>query len=74
MNPASQYRAFGSLSDEQDDKVCILANEPSSSFESWKHQIHGNIMGSLCKFSGPYGIRPCVYSDWTASGRSVRQV
>ena len=37
-------------------------------------QIRGDIVGAYHKFDGPFGAKPCIYADWTASGRALKQV
>ncbi len=36
--------------------------------------LRENIIGSYDKFNTPFGDRPIVYADWTASGRLLRNV
>jgi hypothetical protein len=33
--------------------------------------IQSSIVGGNLVFQGAFGPRPCIYADWTASGRSV---
>jgi selenocysteine lyase/cysteine desulfurase len=36
--------------------------------------LRNNIIGSFSRFAGPYGNKPVIYADWTASGRAVYQI
>jgi hypothetical protein len=42
--------------------------------EALVEQLRSDIIGSYYSFTGPFGPKPCVYADWTASGRAVKQV
>eukprot|EP01038_Epipyxis_sp_PR26KG_P005776 gene5776-7974_t len=35
------------------------------------HSLRQNIVGNLENLNGPYGVKPLVYADWTASARSL---
>lgn len=37
-------------------------------------QIRGNIIGQYARLRTPFGERPLVYADYTASGRSLRNI
>ena len=34
-------------------------------------QIQSSIIGGNLVFQGAFGPRPCIYADWTASGRAL---
>ena len=84
----SAARAFGGLDD--DEYECLLekppiapstttTSAPSSSSSSNNKEyllkgLRGSIVGTLQRFATPFGDRPLVYVDWTASGKSVLQV
>ena len=36
--------------------------------------LRDGVIGTYEKFSTPYGDRPVIYADWTASGKCVRKV
>ena len=36
--------------------------------------LRDSIIGSYGRFTGPYGDRPIIYADWTASGKCVQKV
>jgi selenocysteine lyase/cysteine desulfurase len=36
--------------------------------------VRQDILGSLSPFDSPYGNVPCVYADWTASGRALANI
>ena len=35
------------------------------------HSIQSSVIGGNHVFKGAFGPRPCIYADWTASGRSL---
>jgi len=36
--------------------------------------IREDIIGTLNVTSGPFGKKPIIYADWTASGRGMRKI
>jgi hypothetical protein len=36
--------------------------------------LQEDIIGNYDKFSGPFGDRPIIYADWTASGRCIHSI
>ncbi|OII70770.1 uncharacterized protein cubi_00915 [Cryptosporidium ubiquitum] len=50
----------------------IQANEQNNEFEKYCRFIRDNIIGELSPIKTPFGVRNIVYSDWTASGRSLK--
>lgn len=50
------------------------AKSPLSGPEGLVAQLRADIIGGYHSFTGPFGAKPCVYADWTASGRAVKQV
>lgn len=38
------------------------------------HALNSNIIGSNELFTSPYGEKPLLYCDWTASGRALRNI
>ena len=64
------HRSFGGIDDEHEIAPIVRSSKSSQPVED----IRNDIVGSFAKFSGPYGDKPCVYADWTASGRSLQHV
>ena len=65
------YRAFGGIDDEDYVDTAI---QKGLTVKQSVADIHNDVVGSYLKFSGPYGEKPCIYADWTASGRALKQV
>ena len=36
--------------------------------------LRNNIVGSGCTFEGPFGTKPIIYADWTASARAYKPI
>lgn len=64
------YRSYGGIDDE--DIAAIVRNGADQ--KQSVADIRNDIVGSFQKFEGPYGPKPCIYADWTASGRALKQV
>ncbi|WP_242092874.1 aminotransferase class V-fold PLP-dependent enzyme [Aestuariivivens sediminicola] len=45
-----------------------------SSLEHYFQQFRKHIVGSDTTFTSPYGKKPLIYTDWTASGRLYRPI
>jgi selenocysteine lyase/cysteine desulfurase len=74
------FRSYGGIDDGALDK--ISANKQKTNVKSdlnvdrelnLKH-LRDSIIGTYEIFTGPYGERPLVYCDWTASGKCVSKV
>jgi selenocysteine lyase/cysteine desulfurase len=75
----TNYRAFGEIDYENGLPVAQLASsslkkDNLSSVAEKLHVLRQNILGSHEEFQGPYGTKPIIYSDWTASGRSLHNI
>jgi hypothetical protein len=77
------YRAFGGINDHENDEDISPHDSPHNDDDEQPHpsthdqllrSISENIIGENVELPGPYGSRPCVYADWTASGRLLQQV
>lgn len=66
------HRQFDGIHDENasysSEGVLITGAESAAS------DLHKDILGGCDSIGGPYGNKPFVYVDWTASGRAVRQL
>ena len=67
---------LGELDDQQERYTTRIAPSSSMSCSSpaLLLSIRENIIGTLKPFESPYGKMPCVYADWTASGRGLRNI
>jgi selenocysteine lyase/cysteine desulfurase len=69
------FRSFGGIDDEEVIRKTLLrAVEDPYKKRSIVESLRSSIIGSYEKFSGPFGNRPIIYADWTASGKCVRKV
>lgn len=50
------------------------ADKLPNSLESYFESFRKNIIGIDQTFESPYGIKPIIYTDWTASGRLYRPI
>lgn len=64
------YRAFGGV---DEDLIAPTIIDGAKLKQPVEH-IRNDIVGKYHKFEGPYGPKPCIYADWTASGRALKQV
>lgn len=74
----SSYRCFTAvLEDEQlDDAPSIKDDLPQDDLphSTSLDLVRTGVIGRLEPFDSPFGIRPIVYADWTASGRGHKAV
>ncbi|KAH8585043.1 PP-loop family [Cryptosporidium sp. chipmunk genotype I] len=50
----------------------MQVDKQNDEFEKYCRFIRDNIIGELHPIKTPFGLRNMIYSDWTASGRSLR--
>jgi selenocysteine lyase/cysteine desulfurase len=65
------YRAFASITDE---KEVPSENSVPAKIQNTLEVLRNDVVGSYQKFTSPYGEKPIIYTDWTASGRPVQRV
>ncbi len=65
------HRSFGTIDDNSDQ---ILPKTASDKINTTIESIRSDIMGVYDSFGGPFGDKPIVYADWTASGRSINKI
>ena len=72
---ADSFRSFGCINDEEiSHRSASKAVDDPDKKRSIVESLRSSIIGSYEKFSGPFGNRPIIYADWTASGKCVRKV
>ena len=52
----------------------FTSGRSGSALERLLETVRQNIVGANETFESPFGSVPCVYADWTASGRALRDV
>jgi len=65
------YRTFSAINDEN---VTSAESLSTSKIQSSLAAIRNDIVGGYNAFTTPYGQKPIVYADWTASGRPMDKV
>lgn len=76
------HRVFGAISDyldpngEKEQNVSVANIKNVTQLGNYKkiQKLRNNIIGSYSKFTSPFGVKPLIYADWTASGRAVHQI
>ena len=69
------FRSFGGINDEEVIyNTSLRAVDDLDKKRLIVESLRSSIIGSYEKFSGPFGNRPIIYADWTASGKCVRKV
>jgi selenocysteine lyase/cysteine desulfurase len=54
--------------------VIPIMNAPDIEAERKTKCLSDSIIGNYDKFTGPYGDKPIIYADWTASGRCIKGI
>lgn len=71
----SFYRSFCSvLEEDETSEATHLSKNNHLSHESGLDLVRKGVIGRLEPFDTPFGTRPIVYADWTASGRAHKSV
>mmetsp|Transcript_108897 Transcript_108897/g.213357 ORF Transcript_108897/g.213357 Transcript_108897/m.213357 type:complete len:1217 (+) Transcript_108897:19-3669(+) len=68
---ADNYRAFSAI---HDVSSVVSNNSATDKIKNTLEALRNNIVGSLAQFNSPYGDKPIVYTDWTASGRPIQRI
>lgn len=72
------FRSFGGIDDDVEEELVstTVANQilECNAKDQIVTALRDSIIGTYEKFSGPYGDRPIIYADWTASGKCVNKV
>ncbi len=63
------YRCYDEL-----ETPSITSSALSMSAEAKMSSLRSDIIGSMTKFHTPFGAKPIVYADWTASARCVNKI
>ena len=64
----------GSCDIERNKPLTSRENELKSDTTNALSTMRRGLIGRLASFTTPFGVRPLVYADWTASGRAHMQV
>jgi hypothetical protein len=64
---SSGYRSFGGIAEESSIPETLAIPSAVS-------LVSNDIMGSYGKFQSPFGSKPVIYADWTASGRCLAKI
>ena len=67
-------RQFGGFDDHLLEVNFDEKRVPNQLASNFLSSVSDNIIGNYMQFSSPYGEKPLVYADWTASGRGLHQV
>ncbi len=51
-----------------------MSKDFSGNLENYFSQFRKNIIGYDAEFETPYGVKPLIYADWTASGRLYKPI
>ena len=73
METSSAHRSYGGIDNIDEGKVLLAKKGKADTLKNLA-MVRFNIIGNFRTFNGPFGPRPCIYADWTASGRGLRQV
>lgn len=78
---SDSFRSFGGIELDNDvvENLSSVRNDNSSYNISIDKQnnvkhLREDIIGTYDIFTGPYGDRPIIYADWTASGKCVKKI
>jgi len=66
------YRSFGGS--DCSNRCEQVPSRDQSKVEMVLASLHRNIVGQYARFVSPFGSKPIVYADWTASGRALKDI
>ena len=66
------FRSFGGI-DNFDESIATPQHPPILE-SAHTSQLSEDIVGNYLPFQSPFGLKPIVYTDWTASGRALSKV
>lgn len=78
MLKLSADRSFAHNNDDENETTSSKTGTTSAPGDAKREQsllnLRNDVMGSYESFGGPFGDKPLVYADWTASGRCIGKV
>ncbi|RYG60951.1 aminotransferase class V-fold PLP-dependent enzyme, partial [archaeon] len=70
----AEYRCYEELEKPLPSPPSLTTSKTHLTFEAKLEALRLDIIGSYAKFLSPFGERPILYADWTASSRCVGRV
>ncbi len=73
------FRSFGGINDHFNSELSENLNENQNNIQNSQNikefisLLNEDIIGNYQAIDGPFGQRPLLYCDWTASGRALNR-